>query len=386
MAVERDKAVEALLRAKTSRADGPLCLEPDVLAAWVDGGLTAPEVEQIEAHVADCSRCQALVATFVRAAQPDDLRAASEERRPWWKRGWGLGLLVPLTAGVAAIAIYVAQPAYRNPTATLTAPSQKEADASPKLQAPAAETSPQANEKRKAAAAAAPEALRDQAKTEANIPARPREPAEGRLKRDEQERALSDTRSRSDEASKDASAAQGGSVTSNIAPVAAPAAAPPPPATVAGASAQPAPARQNARAVDAARPSDASLRSFAQSDAGTRDIVSPNPTVRWRVGAAGSIQYSTTGGSSWQPLASGVAVDLTAGASPSASVCWVVGRSGTVLLTTNGIRWQRVAFPETLDLTAVEAADARSAKVTAVTGRSFRTVDGGATWTTVQDF
>jgi photosystem II stability/assembly factor-like uncharacterized protein len=75
------------------------------------------------------------------------------------------------------------------------------------------------------------------------------------------------------------------------------------------------------------------------------------------------------------------AVLLTAGAAPSVNVCWLVGRSGVVVLTTDGRVWQRLTFPEQADLTAVTAIDARTATVTTADGRRFGTADGGRTWT-----
>jgi photosystem II stability/assembly factor-like uncharacterized protein len=94
----------------------------------------------------------------------------------------------------------------------------------------------------------------------------------------------------------------------------------------------------------------------------------------------GSVEYSTNGGATWEPLPTGVSAQLTAGSSPSASVCWLVGRGGVVLLTTNGRSWQRLAPPDTADLAAVQATDARRATVTTADGRVFRTEDAGQTW------
>jgi len=76
----------------------------------------------------------------------------------------------------------------------------------------------------------------------------------------------------------------------------------------------------------------------------------------------------------------GIAAVLTAGAAPTTTVCWVVGRGGVVLLTTDGRTWRRVAFPEMTDLSAVRATDARTASVSTADGRIFSTSDGGATW------
>jgi photosystem II stability/assembly factor-like uncharacterized protein len=61
-------------------------------------------------------------------------------------------------------------------------------------------------------------------------------------------------------------------------------------------------------------------------------------------------------------------------------VCWLVGRAGLVLLTTDGVRFERVKFPETSDLSAIRATNARQASITTADGRVFVTADGGATW------
>ena len=98
------------------------------------------------------------------------------------------------------------------------------------------------------------------------------------------------------------------------------------------------------------------------------------------------VQRSADGGATWTILASGATEDLTAAAAPSATVCWIVGRAGTVLLSTDGAQWRRVGFPERVDLTAIQATDSRDATVTTVDGRRFRTADGGRTWTPLQEF
>ncbi len=79
-------------------------------------------------------------------------------------------------------------------------------------------------------------------------------------------------------------------------------------------------------------------------------------------------------------LTTGATVELTAGASPSPSVCWVVGRNGTVLRSTDGRTWTGVNIPEAADLVSVDATDASIAIVTTADGRRFRTSDGGRTW------
>src|SRR5207245_4738199 len=75
------------------------------------------------------------------------------------------------------------------------------------------------------------------------------------------------------------------------------------------------------------------------------EIVSPDPNVRWRI-VGSAVEHSSSGGSTWEAASTGLAAALTAGAAPSASVCWLVGRAGAVLRTTDGHTWRRVPFPE----------------------------------------
>ena len=109
------------------------------------------------------------------------------------------------------------------------------------------------------------------------------------------------------------------------------------------------------------------------------DVASPHPGERWRV-VASAIDYTTDDGVTWERVDLRVDAPVTAGVSPSRGVCWLVGRAGTILLTTDGRNWRRVAFPEQVDLVAVDARDARTASVTTGDGRVFTTSDGGAGW------
>jgi photosystem II stability/assembly factor-like uncharacterized protein len=92
------------------------------------------------------------------------------------------------------------------------------------------------------------------------------------------------------------------------------------------------------------------------------------------------VQRSADGGATWRTENAGAADTLTAGASPSPSVCWLIGRSGTVLLSTDGRSWRRLAFPEEVDLRSITATDSENATVTTADGRVFATTDGGQTW------
>jgi hypothetical protein len=146
------------------------------------------------------------------------------------------------------------------------------------------------------------------------------------------------------------------------------------------------PAQEDAARKEAATERDAARVVGAPAKA-VRALETGPVTVRerggaglWRVGAGGQVSRSVDGGVSWQRQASGVVADLLAFSAPSPTVCWVVGTSGTVLLTMDGQQWHRRPFPERVDLVAVVAPDARSATVVTRDGRRFATSDGGLTW------
>ena len=108
MPPDRDQTVERLLKRALRTRDAPAtdapCLDAETMAAWVDGGLTASEISLTEAHLAQCARCQAIVAAIARAAPPIPIAAR------WWQRHWGLGWLVPVTVSLAAVVLWIAVP------------------------------------------------------------------------------------------------------------------------------------------------------------------------------------------------------------------------------------------------------------------------------------
>jgi hypothetical protein len=351
---DRDSSVDRLLQRSLAGRDSSgagacdECPDAETLAAWVDGGLSKHEVALMEAHASDCARCQAFLAAVLQTA-PDLSPSASQES--WW-RGLGLRWLVPLAAGAAAIILWVAVPSDERPDlpeqASAQLPNASPAPPPPEVgadrfNAPAVrlEQPGAANEKR----AAKPE---DSA------------PSFAGAERDQQKQ--------------DAASAP-------------PPAGEPVDTLSARASAAP-PAAGAAQSQTATNETGALSRVESSAERGRRgdlivtpiEIMSPDPAVRWRIGGAGSVEHTTNGGTTWEAVRTGVSADLTAGASPSRLVCWLVGRAGTVLLTTDGRSWRRVPFPETADLAAVQAANAQAATITTADGRTFRTTDGGLTW------
>jgi hypothetical protein len=343
---KRDLAIERMLRetleARAASTGQGQCLDADMLAAWADDQLPLGERSRVEAHAADCARCQMLLAAMARTGP-----SPAEASTSWWRLN-RIGWLVPLAGVGAAVIVWTLAPGPPKVQPGLSAPP---VDAV--VEAPVAPGS--------------------------NLPARSERaqgfeppPAEGRL-RASTDKSLSP--SSTDNAAKleTAPASEGARVDRFVAQAPAPAAAP-----------QSAPESPASSVV--AAPEILSAR--ARAGAGDTMIVSSNPGSRWRIVPDGAVQRSSDGGATWQTQQTGVSVTLVAGASPSPSVCWLVGPGGIVVLSTDGRSWRRVAFPEETDLVTVQATDGKTATVTSVDGRAFTTDNGGVTWTRapVQDF
>jgi hypothetical protein len=366
------KSIDELLRQTLSARAAPQtpCLDAETAAALADDALSAHERSGAEAHLADCARCQALLAALVRTTPP----AAA---RGWWRRP-AIAWLAPLTVAAAGVIVWVSV------TRTSVAPAVQSARVGPpsvesdsRPTPPAAAAAEMRSESSSAAAAAPSAAPRSAAKRE-----RERTTPEPNVLETTPPRALADKL---------------------IAPPAAPAAPagaevrsadaqrpPLPPVAAPPASAAEAGARRPAAAEPAPPPlaetvtvTDAAQQGLTRRLAVAREtmIVSSDPMVRWRIGTGGVVDLSTDSGSTWRTHATGANVTLTAGSSPSRSVCWLVGPAGVVVVSTNeGRSWQRLAFPVAIDLLSVRATDDKTATVVASDGRTFSTSDGGRTW------
>jgi hypothetical protein len=278
------------------------------------------------------------LAAFVRGDVPE--QAAQDQS---WRR-WGLGLLVPLAAGAAAVAIWIAVP---QPTPPSPAPVQvRHAPAGGPLVSsgvPPADPAPAAP-----AAAANGELL----------VAFDREKQQRRLGGLSQVAASADAAKRVTQPTTVAGSA----------------------GIVAGAAGAPAAASPPAAPAAAAETMAGARALVSRLEAAPTVIASPDAGILWRFGGGATLQYSSTAGRQWETLQVDENVALTAGASPGASVCWLVGRAGTVLRTIDGRRFQRVPFPEAVDLAGVAGTSEMAATVTTSDGRVFRTSDGGVTW------
>jgi hypothetical protein len=105
--------------ASEDEAVASACLDPDTLAAWAEGSLSAPERSFAEAHAARCARCQALLAVMARTIPPD-MAPPRLSFRKW------VMMLTPAAAAAAALALWFAvEPRQRDVTAPLPQPSSR---------------------------------------------------------------------------------------------------------------------------------------------------------------------------------------------------------------------------------------------------------------------
>src|SRR5215472_3030926 len=113
------EALDAVLRRAMREAPAaatPDCADTESIAAYWDGSISTGERERLEAHFADCARCQAQLAAIARAEE--SARAASVASKAPWYRRWQFA--IPAFAAVAAVAVFVAirRPANETPQVT----------------------------------------------------------------------------------------------------------------------------------------------------------------------------------------------------------------------------------------------------------------------------
>jgi outer membrane biosynthesis protein TonB len=422
-----------LAEALSSAARNPDCPDAETLAAFYDRALDAAETARLRAHFAACARCQQVLAAMA-VSDPNPLvadevarlgelvaaasapRAASREPRILsWPRYLDPRTLAPLAAAAILVIAFwstthspsitpgeyateaPAAPSISEPLVAENqpAPPPSSAEEEPATQAPAPKTNTQTAPLSTAMSppppAPAPSAEAPAAESAQNQTAR-EESANDKTARDESKMRAPNP------APAGASAA-----TSESPAVTAQAATPPPPAPEAsgGAANGGAPAAADRAEGGTAGDFEAGnvdhlSRGIGSSAAMVRAKTSTpadsaaaktNPQFIWRFGRAGRIERSSDGGTTWTPQSSPVESDLLAGSAPSETVCWLVGRNGTIIRTTDGVNWQPVPSPpeaeqngQPPDWTLVEAHDALSAVIRTENGRRFSTSDGGKTW------
>jgi hypothetical protein len=399
-----DEPIHRLLKGARRHADavggpGPSCLDAESLAAWSEGALAADRAREVEAHLAGCAYCRSMLAAFADTESAPVVAPASGGVVDIADRRRRLMRWVPLAAGTLAASLLFWTWTTRRPDVSdaLPAPAQVAARLG-------AEPVPQTS----AGAAAAPKAAT--AASAAAAPTTAAAPTEAaRLKKNEVPTVTQE---------KPAAAL--------VLPAASP--APPVAAPQTVATRQVGQALDMAFAVTAGAPvrviAEFSPQSGVQVTSASEMVAPPvrsdvarsagagrggagagrgggsgsgsgvgpagaaapaasttEPPARWRILSTGVVERSQDNGVTWtaatiDPPEPGV----RAGSASSATVCWLVGRGGRVLLSTDGIRFLRVSSPADADLTTVRAVSATEAVVTAADGRTFRTTDAGKTW------
>jgi hypothetical protein len=371
-----DRLMREALRAPAPPPSGG-CLDAETLAAWSERTLDAGERETVEGHAAECARCQALLAAMIRI-EP------AVVARPWW-RAPAFGWLAPLTVAAAALVIWVR---LDQAPARQAASVPAQAPAAP-ASVPAPETARDQPREKPASAAVAEsvEARRSESAPRRRVTATPppaSPPLLDRVGPPARDFAIGGTAAGANAAAPTPAPApparpQAGSTPTASAPVAAPAATAPIAETVVT---QSRPTEARADVADSARLAAAGQRTAFLSSADQRELLiqTADGSTRWRVTIPGAVQRSTDAGLRWESQPTGERAVLLSGAAPSATVCWLVGRAGVVLLSSDGRSWRRVPFPEAADLVSVSAVDEKNATVTAASGRRFTTTDGGVSW------
>jgi hypothetical protein len=295
------------------------CLDAETLAAWVDGGLDARAAAMAEAHVSSCPRCQEIAGLIVKTIP------AAPVEVPWY-RSFGAAWLVPLTAGVAAVGLWMIVPTDRatappTPTTFASVPEQAKVKAADELKPAAPAEEARAKEQ--------PARARDLgAKNEAPKLLAKQDKDQEQKRFDERLSPLigasnADANKLRVQAAPPATAVADAAV----------AAAPPSPSAAAAPAAR---AAAEAGRLEAQAPA---RKAFAQA-APAREATSPDGSIRWRLTAANALERSFDNGRTWVPIETGAGGPLA----------------------------------------SIQAIDARTAIVTTISGRQFQTLDAGASW------
>jgi hypothetical protein len=373
-----------------------------MLAAWMDGSLDSGDVGNFEHHLAECGRCQAILAAAAsealfgeEAARTADAAASSDAPTddvtvpprgrllafPWRRLAWAAAPL-----GVAAsvvLAVWVVRSSREN--LPLPVSQEVRTDAVPSIGGSGGAAQERAEES--AAPTAAKPVEPPAASDLRSVPtgsnetrARRQETAPAaRVEQDESGRSrVADADSRDAQAVAGLTAAPPPAVTGSAGNAAPPPPAAPPPQAYAAAPEQ-----------KAAAPTGAGDSRMLTQGESVRARGEPAATVMvgsgrvsWVLARDGRITRIEEGQGPEQVAATGDV--LRAGSAVSEVVAWAVGQNGAIWRTLDGRSWQRVQAPSRDDFVMVAAQGAGTALVTTAAGGRFSTNDGGRTWTREQ--
>ena len=158
-----DRLLKAALRPHDPVTDGA-CLDAETLAAWADGQLYGQDADRIEAHLADCARCQAMLSAFARSEpvvqMPVPVEAPAPAVIPFRSRRT-LRWFVPAAVGTLAAGLLIwtaVRPTIDIPALPTSVAKVEITPTGPTVHSVPSETTAKANRPRADAATAAPPA------------------------------------------------------------------------------------------------------------------------------------------------------------------------------------------------------------------------------------
>jgi hypothetical protein len=429
-----DRTDPRLRRALRERLAAPRgdCPDPERLAAWSDGALAPADAAALEHHLADCSRCQAMIAALGATDDLESTTAPPAVREtggviPFTPRR-AIKWAVPLAAGLAATLVMwtmtrdtvtdqAVMPAAESqqalgtpvPPAAYIPPSAAPAPA-PARQGQAGAAVEERRSPERDAAKASADQLRDRMasakpqgqpapgapasfRTAAAPPAPPAPAAtpdprastitglpqptinitvDGAARPGARLDALEAVTIETKPIAQFASTALGGAaelVSGNA---------------VTGTAAGAAGGTASGRAGGGGRGGGGGAAGSAarvSAPAGLARAEATNLPAHWRIFVGNRVERSRDNGLTWTAIKLDAGLPaITSGVAPAGQICWLVGARGLVLVSTDATTFTRLAAPAEVDLVSVQAADERTATVTAADGRTFTTIDGGRTW------
>ena len=333
----------------------PECLDAERLAAWSDGALSAIEGFDVEQHLSTCTRCQTMLAAYVRitGAEPEAAVVLPFLRRP------AVRWIVPIIAAAAAGVIWFVLPrSWSEPV-----PATQMARVEQQTPGPIAESTPRVS---------TPSGVADNTTKERDVA------------------ATGELRGQPDSAV--ASKAAGGPVS----PTPAAASVESPREVTVTAEVTPVQAASSSRTTALAPPALAARPAMGVVEIVPRSMGVPT-AARAQADAASAVQESTVR-TRWQIRPNGTVVRIlgdagtpelvtlsaptpvTAGDAASPFECWLIGAASAMWRSTDGLHFERVTSPVDADLRTIIATSARQATVTTTDGRRFVTTDAGLTW------